>query len=314
VTGATGHLGRYLVRDLLAAGHEVIAVSRSGALPAPPFGTAAAKADRALRGLAIDLADDRAVARLVPELGPETAVAHLAAWHPAATASTGRAERRTLIEVNTLGTLRLLEAVRAAGGARCVAYASTFEVYADLDAGAVEIDETARLSPRTDYGATKLAGEDHCTVFSDEEGVRTVSLRMPAVYGPGELTPRALPNFLRAVAQGSTPTIYGDGSDLRDQLHVGDAAAALILALHADASGSINVADGHRHSIAELASTAMRVAGMSGSPRVEPRVKPRRDYHMSIARARTQLGFAPGVALKDGMAEQLAWIRADSRA
>jgi nucleoside-diphosphate-sugar epimerase len=58
----------------------------------------------------------------------------------------------------------------------------------------------------------------------------------------------------------------------------------------------------------------MRVAGMSGSPRVEPRVKPRRDYHMSIARARTQLGFAPGVALKDGMAEQLAWIRADSRA
>jgi nucleoside-diphosphate-sugar epimerase len=208
------------------------------------------------------------------------------------------------------GTLRLLEAVRRAGGAHSVVYASTFEVYAELEAGHGEITESSRRGPRTDYGATKLSGEDHCLVFMDEEKVRTVYLRMPAVYGPGERTPRALPNFLRAVARGERPTIFGDGGDLRDQLHVRDGAAALELAISSDAAGALNVADGAPHSIAELAQTALDVAGMTGRPERAPRVKPRCDYHMSIERARAALGWTPSTALREGMAEQLAWIRA----
>jgi nucleoside-diphosphate-sugar epimerase len=308
VTGATGHLGRHLVHHLAASGHDVAAFSRSGAVPALPFGSSEPRSS--VRALAVDLQSDAAVARLAPELGADVAVVHLAAWHPPATASTGPAERRTLLEVNVHGTLRLLEAVRRAGGARCVVYASTFEVYAELEGGQREIHESWRRAPRTDYGATKLAGEDHCLVFADEENVRTVSLRMPAVYGPGESTPRALPNFLHAVAHDRRPTVHGDGGDLRDQLHVRDAAAALALAIDANAVGAYNVADGALHSIAELARTAMELADMAGAPETKPRVKPRCDYHMSIERARLDLGFTPRVALRAGMAEQLAWIRA----
>jgi UDP-glucose 4-epimerase len=308
VTGATGHLGRYLVHRLAADGHEVIAASRSGGLPAPPF-REIARPGR-VRPLAVDLQTDAALPLLAPELGPQIAVVHLAAWHPPATASTGPVERRRLLEVNVHGTLRLLEAVRRAGGAHCVVYASTFEVYAELEAGRGEISESSRRAPRTDYGATKLCGEDHCLVFTDEEKVRTISLRIPAVYGPGERTPRALPNFLHAVARGERPIVHGDGTDLRDQLHVRDAAQALALAITADTGGAVNIADGAPHTIAELAHTAMEVADMAGAPVFQPRIKPRCDYHMNIARARAELGFRPAITLRAGMAEQLAWIRA----
>ena len=190
-------------------------------------------------------------------------------------------------------------------------YASSFEVYGEPQGGG-PIEESARVAPLTDYGATKLAGEDHLISFAYEEKTRVVALRLPAIYGPGERTPRALPNFLRAVADGARPGIHGDGADLRDQIHARDAANAIALAVGGTAEGIFNVADGEPHSIAELAGTAIEVAGIGGKPEFSPRQKPRRDFHMRIAKARAELGFAPEVALRDGMAEQLAGLRAGS--
>ena len=94
------------------------------------------------------------------------------------------------------------------------------------------------------------------------------------------------------------------------EIHARDAAHAIALAAGGTAEGIFNVADGAPHSIAELARTALEVAGLDAQPELLPRQKPRRDFHMSIARARTQLGFEPQVALRGGMAEQLAWLRA----
>jgi UDP-glucose 4-epimerase len=312
VTGASGHLGRYLVAQLAEAGHELVAVSRAGALPALPFGTSERRGS--VRALAVDIRDDAAVAKLARELGPEVALAHLAAWHPPATASTSAAERAALIETNVHGTMRVLEAARSGGGGRggvaCVVYASTFEVYAELEGGATELSESSRLAPRTDYGATKLSGEDHLLSFADEEGTRVSALRLPAVYGPGELTPRALPNFLRAVARGERPTIFGDGEDLRDQIHVRDAARALACAIRGTAHGIFNVADGEKHSIAEIARVALEVAAMPGAPERKPRQKPRCDYHMDTRKAQSELAFSATTPLRQGMAEEYAWLRA----
>jgi nucleoside-diphosphate-sugar epimerase len=213
---------------------------------------------------------------------------------------------------NVYGTMRVLEAARLRPTA-CVVYASTFEVYG-LPEGPGPVDESARLNPVSDYGATKLAGEDHLLAFAYEERTRVVALRMPAIYGPGEITSRALPNFLRQVARGERPRVLGTGADLRDQLHVRDASLAVERALFGEASGIFNVADGAAHSIAELARTAMQVAGMSGEPEQAPSQKPGYDFHMSIDKARRELGFEPGVRLAEGMAEQLAWLRSRAQA
>jgi UDP-glucose 4-epimerase len=311
VTGATGHLGSYTVARLAQLGHHVVAASRSGDQPALPFGLSERPAS--IRPLALDLRSDQAIPRLRAELGPDVGLIHLAAWHPPATASTGPAERAELLETNVRGTMRVLEAARQPVSASAVVYSSSFEVYAE-PRSADPIPEAGRLGPVTDYGATKLAGEDHLMSFGYEERVRVLALRLPAIYGPGERTARALPNFLRAVSRGTRPTIFGDGADLRDQIHVRDAADALVLGLTAAAHGVLNVADGTPHSILELAQTAMQLAGMSGAPELRPREKPRRDFHMCIDRARAELGIAPATALRAGMAEQLAWIRAEQTA
>jgi nucleoside-diphosphate-sugar epimerase len=311
VTGATGHLGTYTVARLAALGHDVVAASRSGALPALPFG--AAPQGGQVRAIAVDVTRDDAVGALAAELSPAAALVHLAAFHPEATAATGALERAALLETNVHGTMRALEAARRTqGGSAVMVYASTFEVYGEPE-GTGPIDERARVAPLTDYGATKLAGEDHVISFAYEEKIRVIALRFPAIFGPGEHTPRALPNFLRAAANGARPTIHGDGGDLRDQIHARDAANAIALAIGGTAEGIYNVADGEPHSIAELASTALEVAGVEGQPEFSPRQKPRRDFHMNIAKARAELGFAPEIALRDGMAEQLAWLRTSPR-
>jgi len=307
VTGATGHLGRSVVHALAAHG-EVVAASRSGARPEAPFG---ASARGVVRGLALDIETEACVEALRPELGPEVALVHLAAWHPPRTAGTTPEDRRRLLAANTFGTMRVLEAGRRAAdrpGVACVVYASTFEVYG-LPEQPGPVLESARLNPITDYGATKLSGEDHLLAYAYEERARVVALRFPAIYGPGELTARALPNFLRSVAKRQVPSVYGSGRDLRDQLHVRDAAAAVERAIFSQASGIFNVADGEPHSILQLAELAMTAAGLPGAPERLPADKPSYDFHMSIERARRELGFAPSVALLDGMREQLGWLR-----
>jgi UDP-glucose 4-epimerase len=298
ITGATGHLGRQVVALLSGAGHHVIAASRSGQLPE-------ASAGQRIEALAVDLATEASVDTLASCLDG-AALVHLAAWHPPATAATTLEDRRRLIEVNVLGTMRAYEAARKAR-ATSVVYASSFEVYGD--APALPITERSRVQPLTDYGATKLAGEDHLCSLTAEDKIRGVSLRMPAIYGPGELTSRALPNFLRAVARGERPAVAGDGGDLRDLLHVRDAALAVKLALEYGDSGIFNISDGESHSILAMARGAMQAAGMEGEPALGPRQKERRDYHMSIELARRELGFVPEVRLLDGMREQLAWLR-----
>jgi nucleoside-diphosphate-sugar epimerase len=307
VTGATGHLGPYVVARLAEQGHQVVATSRSGELPELPFGCEQVAWRGLVRPLALDLTRDEAVSMLRAELGTEVGLIHLAAWHPAATAITGASERRDLLDTNVHGTMRVLDAARRPSGVSSVVYSSSFEVY-----GVVEdapIGERARVAPLSDYGATKLSGEDHLLSFGYEEDMRVVALRFPAIYGPGESTSRALPNFLRAVAFGNRPIIYGDGSDQRDQIHVRDAAEAVVQAALGSGCGIFNVADGEPHTVADIACTALRLAHMVDGPRMEARQKTRRDWHMSIDRARAELGFEPKIALHDGMAEELAWIR-----
>ncbi|HYQ17773.1 MAG TPA: NAD(P)-dependent oxidoreductase [Polyangiaceae bacterium] len=307
VTGATGHLGRSVVQ-LLAEHGEVVAASRSGALPEAPFSEAARTN---VRGLAIDVERDDCVEPLRAELGPEVALVHLAAWHPPRTAGTTPEDRRRLVAANTLGTLRVLEAARRAAGqphVACVVYASTFEVYGIPEQPGAVL-ESSRLNPITDYGATKLSGEDHLLAFAYEERARVVALRFPAIYGPGELTARALPNFLRSAASGERPTVHGSGRDLRDQLHVRDAAASVLRAIVSNASGIFNIADGEPHSIWQLAESAMAAAGLSGAPNQLPSDRQVYNFHMSIERAKAELGFEPRVSLLDGMKEQLLWLR-----
>jgi nucleoside-diphosphate-sugar epimerase len=302
VTGATGHLGGYVVHELLELGFEVVAVSRSGKTPDAPFEmSSTARA----RGLALDLTQDGAVAPLVPELGSEVALVHLANWNPPASPALSSADRAQLVELNVLGTLRVLDAARA--GVGVVVYASTCEVYG-VPEGAGPVKESARLMPLTDYAACKLSGEDHLLAFAYEEHKRAVALRFAAMYGPGS-APCALSSLLRQTANAERPTVYGDRAELRDQVHVRDAARSIVCAVRSSARGIFNVSDGRPQSIAECARAVLSVSGLGGEPHFRPDSKPRADLYLDVDLARAELNFESTVTLRDGMLEELRWLR-----
>jgi nucleoside-diphosphate-sugar epimerase len=305
VTGASGFLGAHVVQRLAAAGWEVVAASRSGAVPA----FSAPASNRAVRGLAVDLASDDSVSVLSAELGSDVALVHLAArWAGGADAS---AERRELMSVNVLGSLRAFEAAR--GRASAVVYASTCEVYG---ASSVPrpLTEADAVSPDSDHAVTKLTGEDHLFAFAEEQKQRGVALRFAPLYGRGARDGQGVSAYVHAVARGELPTLHGSGAETLDALHVSDAALAVELALSREVSGIFNVSDGSAHSARRVAELALRMAELRAEPVHLPDSVDRSHPGLDIARARSALGFASQMTLERGMGDQLLGLQSQGRA
>lgn len=303
VTGASGFLGAHVVQRLSAIGWEVVAVSRSGTVPARCAWPST------VRTLAVDLASDDSVALLERELGGDVALVHLAARR--AQGADASAERRELMSVNVLGTLRAYEAAR--GRARVIVYASSHEVYGVslLDRPLTEQDPVA---PESDHAVTKLTGEDHLLAFSEEQKQRVVALRFSSLYGRGARDGHGVSGYLHAVARGELPRWYGSERETLDALHVADAALAVELALSREVSGVFNVSDGALHSARSVAALALGMAELPGDPEQLPSSAERTHSGLDTTRARSLLGFVPEVTLERGMREQLLGLQSQGKA
>ena len=154
-------------------------------------------------------------------------------FHQAALGSVPRSleDPTTTFDVNTLGTVRVLEAARAAGTQRVV-YASSSSVYGDSEILPKREGEEGR--PLSPYAASKAAAEKAATAFTMTFGLDTVGLRYFNVYGPRQdpQGPYAavVPRFFGACLSGDRPVIFGDGEQSRDFTYVADAVAANLLA------------------------------------------------------------------------------------
>jgi len=214
-------------------------------------------------------------------------------------------------EVNAGGTLNALVAARAAQVARFV-YVSSSEVYGTAERA--PMDERHPTSPTTVYGASKLAGELYAQAFRRTHGFPAVIVRPFNAYGPrchhegdsGEVIPRFL---LRAMA-GRAPVIFGDGSQTRDFTFVGDTARGILQAGAVPLyDGPVNLGTGQEIAVADLARLVARLAGRVDLPPVHdaPRPGDVRRLCADATRARRILGFAPRVALEEGIATLRAW-------
>jgi dTDP-L-rhamnose 4-epimerase len=177
----------------------------------------------------------------------------------------------------------------------------------------ITISESAPLSPRNVYAATKLHQEHLAEVFALEHpDVVTTALRYHNVYGPR--MPRDTPYagvasiFRSALARGEPPCVFEDGGQRRDFVHVVDVARANVLALTGPrlASGPFNIASGAPHTILEMAEAIADAAG-EDAPRPEVvggfRAGDVRHVVASPARARTELGFTAEIEFRAGMQE-----------
>ncbi|MBN1886741.1 MAG: SDR family oxidoreductase [Thermoflexales bacterium] len=219
----------------------------------------------------------------------------------------------TTDEINVVGTLNVLQAAREAGAKRLV-YASSCALYGD-DA---ELPKHEGMCPRplSPYAISKLAGEQYCRVFWQLYGFEAVCLRYFNVFGPRQ-DPTShysavVPRFITALLDGQPLTIYGDGTQSRDFVYVGDVVQANLLACTApDAPGGVfNVACGQRCSLLELADHLAQLSGQS--PRIQHAPLRPGDVPHSLADislARRVLGYRPQVDLAGGLARTLRWYR-----
>jgi UDP-glucose 4-epimerase len=288
VTGGAGFIGSHVARALLARGDEVHVLD--------DFSTG--RRDNVPAGAELHVGDIRDPGAAFGAARPEV-VFHLAAQ---ASVSVSVAKPVLDAEVNVLGTITVLEAAREHEAQ--VVFASTGgAIYGECQSPATEEWERLPLSP---YGTSKLAGEEYLGAWNRLHGTRHVALRYANVYGPrqnphGEAGVVAI--VMSTVAGGRRPTIFGDGSQERDYIFVGDVARATLAATRLD-GGILNIATGRATSVLELVEATRGATGRE----IDPEHGPERlgDLQRSVldpSLAERELGWRAETSLEVGLRE-----------
>ena len=293
MTGGAGFIGSNLVDALVARGDEVHALDDLSK------GSRENVADPAQ----LHVADIREPDEVFDAVRPDV-VFHLAA----------QADVRVSVEkpavdadVNVLGTIRVLEAARR-HGAKVVFASSGGAAYGECNGPA---PESAPLRPLAPYGTSKLCGEEYLATWNRLYDASHVSLRLGNVYGPrqqphGEAGVVAI--FMGLLGNGGTPTIFGDGSQTRDYVYVGDVASAMLLALERD-GGVYNVGTGVETSVVGLFDAIRAASGVEREPAFAPaRLGELQRSVLDPSLAASELGWRPARSLAEGLAATWDWI------
>lgn len=298
VTGATGFVGRWLVRELEAAGHEAIA------MPGRAH---------------VDVTDEDAVTRLVVAARPD-AVAHLAgvSFGPDA-----RRDPELAFAVNVGGTETLIAALRAAGGSIPLLVAGSSEVYGRPRPADLPLTEDAPTEPEHPYGRSKLAQERAALEAGERGGLPVVVARSFNHTGPGQRAEFVAPALARRVIAardaGDRVIRVGNIDVRRDMGDVRDVARAYRLLLESLATADVgpamvmNVATGRAIAIREILETLCRLAGVTAQPMVDPALVRQDDPPEIVgdaSRLRALTGWAPTIDLDRTLADLLDSIEA----
>jgi UDP-glucose 4-epimerase len=300
VTGGAGFIGSHLVAGLLAAGHAVRVLDdlSTGVKENAPSG---------VELIVGDVSDADAVRKACE--GAEV-VFHLAALASVQLSVERPAESH---RVCATGTLNVLDAARRAK-VRRVVYAGSASAYG-IPAKDVQSEDDP-VCPLSPYAAAKLAGEVYCQAFTNTYGLETVRLRFFNVFGPRQRADSpysgVIAIFVKALGEGRSPTVFGDGQQTRDFVYVSDVVQALMLAAHKPGvSGEVfNVGAGGGISLLQLIEALNAILGTSIAPKhAEPRAGDIRHSRADVSRTRRSLGYEPKVAFDDGLRRTLAWYK-----
>jgi UDP-glucose 4-epimerase len=298
VTGGAGFIGSHLVDALIARGSDVDVVDNlaTGSREnVPP--------DAELHELDIR---DEALEPLAARLRPDVV------FHLAAQADVGTSVERPAFdaEVNVVGTVRVLEAARAAG-ARVVFTSTGGAIYGECERPAREADEPRPLSP---YAASKLAGEGYLATWNRLHNGDRVACRLANVYGPRQLPTLeggVIAIFLDRLRDGGRVEIFGDGNQTRDFVFVEDVVEALLAAASASHGGVYNVGTGVATSVADLYRLCAETAGVEQEPQFSPeRPGDLRHSVLDASLAQRELDWRAANTLADGLAKTWGWVRA----
>jgi dTDP-glucose 4,6-dehydratase len=214
------------------------------------------------------------------------------------------------LDTNVVGTLRMLEAARAAGVPRFV-QVSTDEVYGSLGpTGAFH--ETTPLSPRSPYSASKASADHFVMAFHHTHGMDAVITRCSNNYGSYQFPEKLIPLMILNAFEGKTLPVYGDGMYVRDWIHVEDHCEAIDLVLQGGVAGEVyNIGAENERPNLDVVRGILKHTGRDESlvRHVPDRPGHDRRYAMDSKKLREALGWKPRHTFEQGLADTVSWYR-----
>jgi len=303
VTGGAGFIGSHLAARLVADGHDVRILDN--------FATGRRSNIDAIGG-EIELVEGDIQSY---ERAHKAVRGCEIVFHEAALPSVPRSIQDPLTSnaTNVIGTLNILLAARDEGVRRVVC-ASSSSVYG-ANPTLPKHEDMAAL-PISPYATAKLAGEGYCRSFGVGYGLETVALRYFNVFGarqdPTSQYAAVIPNFITALLENQSATIYGNGEQSRDFTHVNNVVQANTLAMNAPGvSGKVfNIACGRKVTLNELVADLQELIGSDANTIYAPK-RPGDVPHSlaDLTRAREELGYEPEVSLREGLTRTIAHYR-----
>jgi CDP-glucose 4,6-dehydratase len=308
VTGATGLVGGWLVRALLAAGADVVCLVRDWLPGCELVRTGALGRVKVVRG---DVRDQALLERTLGEYEVDTVI-HLAAQTLVPVANRNPV---ATFETNVGGTWALLEACRRSPTVRQVVLASSDKAYGHHDE--LPYTEDAPLQGQHPYDVSKSCSDLIGQAYAATYGLPVAVTRCGNFYGGGDLNwNRIVPGTVRSVLRGRRPVIRSDGGFVRDYFYVEDGAAAYMLLAEALAADpglkgrAFNFSDEVQVTVLDLVAKILRLMGSDLEPDVRNEASNEiRHQYLSARRAREELGWRPLFDLDEGLRRTIAWYR-----
>lgn len=309
VTGATGLVGGWLVRSLLAAGADVVCLVRDWAPQSELVRSGRLERVKVVRG---DVRDQALLERVLGEYEINTVI------HLAAQTIVGIANRNPVstFESNIQGTWSLLEACRRSPCVRQIVFASSDKAYGDQEL--LPYNEETPLQGRHPYDVSKSCADLIAHAYATTYGLPVAITRCGNFYGGGDLNwNRIVPGTIRSIVRGQPPVIRSDGSYVRDYFYVEDGAAAYMLLAEAlaerpELSGeAFNFSNELQITVLDLVRSILRLmkSDLELDVRNEAANEIRHQY-LSAAKARQSLGWRPLFTLEEGLKQTIYWYQA----
>ena len=308
VTGGTGLLGSWLVKQLIDAGSNVVCLVRDWVPQSELLRSRRIEQVNTVRG---DIIDRDLVERALGEYEAEVV------FHLAAQTIVGIANRNPIstFSTNIEGTWNLLEACRRSPKVQSIVVASSDKAYGDQEH--LPYNETMPLQGRHPYDVSKSCADLIAQAYAASYDLPVAITRCGNFYGGGDLNwNRVVPGTVRSIIRGERPVVRSDGNFVRDYFYIEDGAAAYMLLaerLATDAAlrgQAFNFSNESQVSVLDLVELILRKMKSTLRPEVLNQASNEiRHQFLSAERARTVLNWRPQFTLESGLDRTLAWYR-----
>ncbi|MBI4937969.1 MAG: NAD-dependent epimerase/dehydratase family protein [Nitrosomonadales bacterium] len=301
VLGGNGFIGTHILDELLDAGHEVRVFDRSHEVWRKPLPS--------VRYYLGDFANTPLLAEAMQ--GIDVVIHLISTTVP----STSNLDPIADIQSNLENSVRLFQLMRSANVERIVYLSSGGTVYGIPSI--LPVPETHPLNPICSYGIVKVAIEKYLGMFEYLYGLKPLIVRASNPFGPRQGhqgVQGVVSTFMHKILSDEKITIWGDGSTKRDYLYVTDLARMCRIAAESNLTGVVNAGSGRGLNLVELVQMIETATGKGADIEyIAARSYDVPEIVLNIEKARTLLGWSPGISMQKGLSLQFGWMAQDMK-